>query len=137
MDNNNVSVFTTVFREKPVSSFTVLRERIALRLKQRLENGMIEEVKYLLDSGVSAEELFYYGLEYRFVSQYLTGEMNYETMTSKLLIAIGQFAKRQQTWFNRMKRNGFNLIEINGLLSDEQKLSEILSEIKKYLHVYN
>ena len=116
---------------------SVLRERIALRLKQRLENGMIEEVKSLLETGISTDELFYYGLEYRFISQYLTGMMDYETMTSKLCIAIGQFAKRQQTWFSRMKRNGFNLIEINGLLPDEEKLSEILEVIKKYFHVSN
>jgi tRNA dimethylallyltransferase len=104
---------------------SVLRERIALRLKQRLENGLIEEVKSLLDSGLSMEELFYYGLEYRFVSQYLTGAMNYETMVSKLNIAIGQFAKRQQIWFNRMKRNGFTMTDIDGLLYDEEKLEKI------------
>jgi tRNA dimethylallyltransferase len=101
---------------------SILREHIALRLKQRLENGMIEEVKLLLDSGISMENLFYYGLEYRFISQYLTGTMNYDTMVSKLCIAIGQFAKRQQTWFNRMKRNGFTMIEIDGSLSSLQKI---------------
>jgi tRNA dimethylallyltransferase len=106
---------------------SVLRERIALRLNQRLENGMIEEVKSLLDSGLSVNELFYYGLEYRFISQYLTGEINYDAMVSKLCIAIGQFAKRQQTWFARMQRNGFNIINIDGLLSDEQKNLKILS----------
>jgi tRNA dimethylallyltransferase len=110
---------------------TVLRERIALRLKQRLDNGMIEEVKSLLESGISTEELSYYGLEYRFISQYLAGMMDYDSMFSKLHIAIGQFAKRQQTWFARMQRNGFNMIDIDGLLPDEQKLEKILAEIKK------
>lgn len=110
---------------------TVLRERIALRLKQRLDNGMIEEVKSLLESGISTDELSYYGLEYRFISQYLAGMMDYDSMFSKLHIAIGQFAKRQQTWFARMQRNGFNMIDIDGLLSDEQKLEKILAGIKK------
>jgi tRNA dimethylallyltransferase len=109
---------------------SVLRERIALRLNQRLNSGMIEEVKNLLNSGLSTSELSYYGLEYRFISQYLAGEMDYDAMVSKLNIAIGQFAKRQQTWFSRMQRNGFNLIHIDGMLSDEKKLEKILSEIK-------
>jgi len=105
---------------------SVLRERVSLRLKQRLENGMIEEVKSLLDSGLSINELFYYGLEYRFISQYITGKMDYETMVSKLCIAIGQFAKRQQTWFARMRRKGFSMIDIDGSLPDEQKVNKIL-----------
>jgi tRNA dimethylallyltransferase len=75
------------------------------------------------------EELFYYGLEYRFISQYLAGKMDYETMVSSLAIAIGQFAKRQQTWFNRMRRKGFKMIDIEGSLSDSQKLNQILSTI--------
>ena len=108
---------------------TALREQIALRLNQRLENGMIEEVKSLLDSGISSEDLFYYGLEYRFISQYLTNVIDYETMKSNLRIAIGQFAKRQQTWFNRMQRNGFTIINIDGKLPDTQKLDKILTEI--------
>ncbi len=108
---------------------SVLRERIASRLTQRLENGMIEEVKLLLDSGVSMDDLLYYGLEYRFISQYLADMMDYEKMTSKLLMAIGQFAKRQQTWFNRMRRNGFQMTDIDTSLSDSQKLQIILSTI--------
>ena len=104
----------------------ILRERIALRLKQRLNNGMIEEVQSLLDSGLSQDALSYYGLEYRFISQYLAGVMNYETMVSKLCIAIGQFAKRQQTWFSRMKRNGFKMIDIDGTLSGEEKRKRLI-----------
>jgi tRNA dimethylallyltransferase len=111
---------------------TTLRRRIALRLKQRLENGMINEVKSLLDTGISMEDMFYYGLEYRFISQYLAGNMDYETMVSKLSIAIGQFAKRQQTWFNRMRRKGFKIIDIEGSLPDSQKLKQILSTIHLY-----
>jgi tRNA dimethylallyltransferase len=112
----------------------VLRQRIALRLKQRLENGMINEVKSLLDSGVSMEDLFYYGLEYRFISQYLAGKVDYETMVSQLVIAIGQFAKRQQTWFNRMRRKGIQMFDIEGCLSDLQKLNQILSTINLANH---
>ncbi|MDR0604091.1 MAG: tRNA (adenosine(37)-N6)-dimethylallyltransferase MiaA [Bacteroidales bacterium] len=118
---NNYTLFYITFER------SVLRQRIALRLKQRLENGMINEVKSLLETGISMEDLFYYGLEYRFISQYLAGKMNYETMVSALTIAIGQFAKRQQTWFNRMRRNGFKLIDIDGSLPDLQKLDQIFS----------
>jgi tRNA dimethylallyltransferase len=108
---------------------SILRQRIALRLKQRLDNGMIEEVKSLLDTGTSMEDLFYYGLEYRFISQYLAGTTDYETMTSNLLIAIGQFAKRQQTWFNRMRRKEIKMIDIDGSLPELQKLDKIFSTI--------
>ncbi|MDR1878614.1 MAG: tRNA (adenosine(37)-N6)-dimethylallyltransferase MiaA [Bacteroidales bacterium] len=105
---------------------SVLRERIALRLQQRLQNGLVEEVQSLLDYGISSEDLCYYGLEYRFITQYLTGHTDYQTMVSTLTIAIGQFAKRQQTWFRRMERKGFELITIDGSLSDEQKLKKIV-----------
>ena len=100
-----------------------LRKRIAERLHHRLENGLIDEVKMLLDRGI---DLHYYGLEYRFVSTYLQGEISYETMAERLEIAIGQFAKRQQTWFNRMKRNGFGLIDIDESMSDAEKIGVVL-----------
>jgi tRNA dimethylallyltransferase len=104
-----------------------LRQRIAVRLRQRLENGMIEEVKLLMDKDI---DLHYYGLEYRFISNYLKGDITYETMLEQLEIAIGQFAKRQQTWFNRMKRNGFELIDIDEKLSDEEKVGVIVRSCK-------
>ena len=103
-----------------------LRKRIAVRLRQRLENGLIEEVKSLLNKGI---DLHYYGLEYRFVSNYLNGSMQYAEMLERLEIAIGQFAKRQQTWFNRMKRNGFELIDIDERISDDEKLDFIIQKI--------
>jgi len=103
-----------------------LRQRIAVRLRQRLENGLIEEVKSLMNKGI---DLHYYGLEYRFVSNYLNGTMQYEEMLERLEIAIGQFAKRQQTWFNRMKRNGFDLIDIDERMSDEEKVEFIVQNI--------
>ena len=104
-----------------------LRQRIAVRLRQRMENGLIEEVKSLMDADF---DLHYYGLEYRFVSSYLKGEIPYNQMLECLEIAIGQFAKRQQTWFNRMKRNGFELIDIDEKLSDEEKLQFIIQNYK-------
>ena len=100
-----------------------LRQRIAVRLAQRLENGLVEEVKSLMDKGI---DLHYYGLEYRFVSDYLNKTLSYEEMVERLEIAIGQFAKRQQTWFNRMKRNGFELIDIDEKLSDDEKLQFVI-----------
>jgi len=80
--------------------------RIDARLKYRLENGMIEEVKGLLDSGISPEDMIYYGLEYKFVTQYLINQLSYDQMEQQLAIAIHQFAKRQMTWFRGMERRG-------------------------------
>jgi tRNA dimethylallyltransferase len=104
-----------------------LRQRIAVRLRQRLENGLVEEVRMLKDRGI---DLHYYGLEYRFVSNYLGGILSYDEMVEQLEISIGQFAKRQQTWFNRMKRNGFELIDINESMSDDEKRQFIIQGCK-------
>ena len=84
----------------------VRRERISRRLRQRLEEGMVDEVRGLLNEGISAEDLIYYGLEYKFLTLYATGEMTYEEMVKLLEIAIHQFAKRQMTWFRGMERRG-------------------------------
>ncbi len=83
------------------------RRRIAERLQSRLEAGMIEEVRRLLDSGIAPDDLIYYGLEYKFLTLHLTGQMSREEMVSGLEIAIHQFAKRQMTWFRGMERRGF------------------------------
>ena len=85
------------------------REKITRRLKARLEEGMVEEVKALLDEGIAAEDLIYYGLEYKFVTRYLIGELTYEEMKSGLKTAIHQFAKRQMTWFRGMERRGIEI----------------------------
>ena len=85
------------------------RERITRRLKTRLKEGMIEEVQGLLDKGISAEDLLYYGLEYKFVTQYLIKELSYKEMFSQLEIAIHQFAKRQMTWFRGMEKRGLQI----------------------------
>ncbi|MDY6801028.1 MAG: tRNA (adenosine(37)-N6)-dimethylallyltransferase MiaA, partial [Bacteroidota bacterium] len=85
------------------------RKRITERLKQRLNEGMIDEVKQLIDQGIGIENLLYYGLEYKFITQHITGELSYDEMFTKLETAIHQFAKRQMTWFRRMERNGFTI----------------------------
>lgn len=83
--------------------------RIDARLERRLESGMVEEVRGLLESGIPAEDLIYYGLEYKYITLYLTGEMSYATMVERLRIAIHQFAKRQMTWFRGMERRGIQI----------------------------
>ena len=91
------------------------RDRISARLRQRIDSGMIDEVKGLLDSGIAPDDLIYYGLEYKFVTLYLTGAMTRQEMIYALEIAIHQFAKRQMTWFRGMERRG---IPINWLPYD-------------------
>ena len=93
---------------------SLLRQRIALRLKQRLDEGMVQEVRDLLDQGLTPEDLIYYGLEYKFITQHLTGELSYDAMVQKLYTAICQFAKRQMTWFRRMERQGVLIHWLDG-----------------------
>lgn len=108
----------------------LLRNNIAKRLQERLQNGMIEEVEKLIEQGISIETLKYYGLEYKFIAQYLSKEIDFSTMQNLLQIAIGQFAKRQQTWFKKMERNGFLMNKIPFDWTIEKKLSFILDKIK-------
>lgn len=106
------------------------RKRITERLKKRFkEEGMLEEVKQLLDNDVSAEKLKFYGLEYKIITEHLLGEITYKEMFDKLNIAIHQFAKRQMTWFRKMERNGFEINWIDGNLSLEDKIVFILKKI--------
>jgi tRNA dimethylallyltransferase len=83
--------------------------RIDRRLDERLREGLVEEVQGLLSRGLKPEELIYYGLEYKYVTLYLTGSLSYEEMVSRLRIAIHQFAKRQMTWFRGMERKGIEI----------------------------
>lgn len=101
------------------------RKRISLRLKQRLEEGMADEVGRLLDSGLSPEQLIYYGLEYKYLTLYVTGKISYQEMFDKLEIAIHQFAKRQMTWFRGMEKRGTVIHWIDGKMSMEEKISQI------------
>ena len=103
------------------------RKKITHRLKARLEEGMVDEVKALLDSGIPADDLIYYGLEYKFLTEYLIGKTTYDEMTERLEIAIHQFAKRQMTWFRGMERRGFTIHWIDAIQPMEDKVEEILS----------
>ena len=108
----------------------IIRRRITTRLKQRLNEGMIDEVSSLIDNGVTPEKLKFYGLEYKFITQYLLGELGYDGMFEKLNIAIHQFAKRQMTWFRKMERSGFKIHWIDGELTDEDKLEMVLKYVE-------
>jgi len=92
----------------------VIRARITKRLNERLESGMIEEVKGLIDKGIDPDRLKFYGLEYKYITQYLLNELTYDEMARQLNTAIHQFAKRQMTWFRRMERNGFDIEWLDG-----------------------
>ena len=111
------------------------REKISRRLKARLDEGMVDEVRHLLDEGIAPEDLIYYGLEYKFLTEYVTGQITYDEMFSRLEIAIHQFAKRQMTWFRGMERRGFTIHWIDATLPMEDKVSQIVklynSEIVK------
>jgi tRNA dimethylallyltransferase len=99
-----------------------VRRRITARLKERLENGMIEEVQGLINEGVSTEQLYKYGLEYRYVMLYLTNHLDYNTMFQKLNTAIHQFSKRQMTWFRKMERAGFEIHWLDLAWEEEKKM---------------
>jgi len=104
----------------------IRRERITARLKARLEEGMVEEVRGLLEKeGITKEDLMYYGLEYKYVTAYVVGEMSYEDMFNQLEIAIHQFAKRQMTWFRGMERRGFNIHWLDASRPMADKLAQI------------
>lgn len=105
------------------------RARITERLRQRLEYGLVEEVEGLLESGVSAEDLIYYGLEYKYVTEYVTGRTTRDEMFKGLEIAIHQFAKRQMTWFRGMERRGFTINWVDWHMSMDEKLEYIMKLI--------
>ena len=102
------------------------RKRITERLKQRLKDGMLDEVQRLLDSGLAPEQLTYYGLEYKFITQHLTGQLTYQKMFDGLNVAIHQFAKRQMTWFRRMENQGTEIHWLDGYMPLEEKVEKIL-----------
>jgi len=105
------------------------RNRISCRLKQRLKDGMVNEVKSLLDSGINPNDLIYYGLEYKFLTLYIQGLISWDEMFNQLNIAIAQFAKRQMTWFRRMERNGIEINWIQGNLPLAEKVNIILNRV--------
>ena len=103
------------------------REKISRRLRQRLDEGMVDEVRHLLDEGIPAENLIYYGLEYKYLTQYVIGEMEYAEMVRQLEIAFHQFAKRQMTWFRGMERRGIRIHWIDATRTMDEKVDEIMA----------
>lgn len=129
---------TILAKPKPINNAVIIgvdidregrRDRITSRLKARLESGMVDEVKMLLDSGIAPDDLIYYGLEYKYLTLYVTGHLNYCQMVSELNIAIHQFAKRQMTWFRGMERRGF---KINWLKYDMPRM-EFVDSVKEII----
>ena len=121
---------TSELSTKPINSLIIgldisreeRRNRISHRLRERLNQGMIEEVERIMKNGVSAEDLIYYGLEYKFITNYILGNMTYDEMVSQLEVAIHQFAKRQMTWFRGMEKRGFTIHWIDALLPQKEKV---------------
>lgn len=103
-----------------------VRKRITQRLHQRLKEGLVEEVSFLLDEGITPGQMRYYGLEYRYVTDYITGLTSYSEMVNLLNTAIHQFAKRQMTWFRRMEKKGIKIHWIDGTKPEKQRLEEAL-----------
>ena len=107
------------------------REKISRRLRARLDGGMVDEVRGILASGVAPEDLIYYGLEYKYLTMYVTGKLSYDDMVSQLEIAIHQFAKRQMTWFRGMERRGCTIHWIDASLPTEEKIKQTLMLLKE------
>ena len=105
------------------------RQRITQRLKARLDSGMADEVRQLLDSGIAADDLIYYGLEYKYVTEYVVGRISYDEMFARLEIAIHQFAKRQMTWFRGMERRGFHIHWIEAPRQPDRPATAVADEI--------
>ena len=103
------------------------RDKISKRLRSRLDEGMVDEVKSILNSGVSPEDIIFYGLEYKYLTNYVIGNISYDEMVAELEIAIHQFAKRQMTWFRGMERRGFTIEWVDATLSIDAKIEKILS----------
>lgn len=116
----NYFIFGLIFDRNTV------RRRITQRLKQRLDEGMLEEVRELLNDGLTPEQLIYYGLEYKFLTEHIVGKLSFDEMFQKLNTAIHQFSKRQMTWFRRMERNGMKIHWIDGYMPMEEKIERAL-----------
>jgi tRNA dimethylallyltransferase len=110
------------------------RKMITERLKQRLDSGMVDEVKNLIDQGIDTKTLIYYGLEYKFITLFLTGEISYSEMVRDLEISIHQFAKRQMTWFRGMERRGIKIHWIEGMLLIEEKVEKVIELLGREPH---
>lgn len=107
------------------------REKITRRLRQRLEEGMVDEVRRLIDQGIQPDDLIYYGLEYKYLTLHVIGRLSYKEMFGQLEIAIHQFAKRQMTWFRGMERRGFTIHWIDARWPMEEKIDFVKSKLKE------
>ena len=106
------------------------RTKISRRLRQRLDEGMVDEVRRLIEQGIQPDDLIYYGLEYKYLTLYVIGELTYEEMYRELEIAIHQFAKRQMTWFRGMERRGFTIHWMDAGLPMEEKIAFVQAKLK-------
>lgn len=106
------------------------REKISRRLHQRLDEGMVDEVRQLIAQGIAPDDLIYYGLEYKYLTLYIIGQLTYEEMFAELEIAIHQFAKRQMTWFRGMERRGFTIHWVSAQLPTEEKIAFVREKLK-------
>lgn len=106
------------------------RRKISARLRSRLDEGMVDEVRTILDSGVSPEDMIYYGLEYKYLTNYIIGNLTYEQMVSELEIAIHQFAKRQMTWFRGMERRGLRINWMDASMPMQEKVDWAMELLK-------
>ena len=125
----------THLRQMPAIDSTIIgvgvdrefrRRKISDRLSRRLQEGMVDEVRALLQRGIKPEDLTYYGLEYKYVTEYVVGHLTYDEMRCQLEIAIHQFAKRQMTWFRGMERRGLTIHWVDG----QQPMERVLADIK-------
>ncbi|RLD35337.1 MAG: tRNA (adenosine(37)-N6)-dimethylallyltransferase MiaA [Bacteroidetes bacterium] len=125
---------------EPVSSINfgikfdreTIRNRITERLHNRMENGLIEEVKDLLESGLTPEQLMFYGLEYKYITMHLAGELGFDEMFAQLNIAIHQFAKKQMTWYRRMEKKGVKIHWIDGTINLDHKVTVVMGILRNY-----
>ena len=111
------------------------REKITRRLKQRLDEGMVDEVRHLIAHGIAPDDLIYYGLEYKYLTLYVIGKLTYEEMFTGLETAIHQFAKRQMTWFRGMERRGFTIHWVSAELPMEEKIAFVLDKLQEFSYL--
>lgn len=126
--DNNIVIGLNIERE-------VRRQRISQRLRQRLDNGMLDEIRNLINEGISPDDLIYYGLEYKYLTLHVIGKLSFDEMFRLLEIAIHQFAKRQMTWFRGMERRGILIHWINAMDCAEEnikKVKDIITTVKKH-----
>lgn len=123
IQQNNIVIGLSIDRD-------LRRQRISQRLQQRLDNGMLDEIRHLLSLGVKSEDLIYYGLEYKYLTLHVIGKLSYEEMFSQLEIAIHQFAKRQMTWFRGMERRGINIHWIDSQLPMQEKIDRVTTLLR-------